>query len=156
LEEMFAFIYQANYETLSLEPVAFHLLEEVGEVSNAIIRLYSYNLSKTPDPARFYLKRRLHLESEIADVVSWIFAVSIKVKLLYQVYDKLPGVGLGPFQTPPTPRAPQISLANILWNQYGDRNNGLLHCPTCGKPQCDCKLRFYKTSKRTKTLLSGQ
>jgi len=156
LEGMFAFLYGANYETFSLESIAFHLLEEVGEVSDALIRLYSYNLSKTPNPAKFYESRRLHLESEIADVMSWIFAVSIKVKLLYQVYEKLPeGVGLGPFQTAPSPRAPQINLANILWNRYGDKNTGLLYCPTCGKPQCNCKLRFYKTAAATKSLIKG-
>lgn len=154
LEEMFASLYVANYENLPLESIAFHLLEEVGEVSDALIRLYSYNISKTPDPAQIYDSRQAHLESEIADVVSWIFAVSIKVKLLFQVYDKLPReVGLGSFETASTPRAPQINLANILWSRYGDRNTGLLYCPTCIEAQCKCKLRFYKTEKATKSLL---
>lgn len=154
LEKMFTSLYEANHATLSLEAIAFHLLEEVGEVSDALIRLYSYDLSKNPDPAQFYNSRRLHLESEIADVVSWIFAVSIKVKLLYGVYDKLPSrVGPGPFQEPPPSRAPQVNLANIVWNQYGDKNNGLLYCPTCGKAQCNCRLRFYRTAGATKSLL---
>ena len=154
LEKMFASLYAANYENLPLESIAFHLLEEVGEVSDALIRLYSYNISKTPDPAQIYNSRQAHLESEIADVVSWIFAVSIKVKLLFQVYDKLPReVGLGPFETASTPRATRINLENILWSRYGDRNTELLYCPSCFQAQCKCKLRFYKTEKATKSLL---
>jgi len=154
LEEMFASLYVANYENLSLESIAFHLLEEVGEVFDALIRLYSYDISKTPDPAQIFESRRAHLESEIADVVSWIFAVSIKVKLLFQVYEKLPRkVGLEPFETASTRRAPQINFANILWNRYGDRNTGFLYCPTCGKGECDCKLKFYKTKKAIESLL---
>ncbi len=155
LEEMFASLYAANYDNLSLEFIAFHLLEEIGEVSDALIRLYSYDINKTPDPVQIFENRRAHLESEIADVISWIFAVSIRVKLLFQVYDKLPRkVGLEPFETASTHRAPQINFANILWNRYGDRNTGFLYCPTCGKGECDCKLRFYKTKKAIADLLA--
>jgi NTP pyrophosphatase (non-canonical NTP hydrolase) len=157
LEEMFASLYVANYENLSLESIAFHLLEEVGEVSDALIRLYSYNINKTPDPAQIYDIRRVHLESEIADVVSWIFAVSIKVKLLFQVYGKLvTKSGLVPFETTPTPLAEQINFANILWSRYGDKNTGLLYCPTCSQAQCKCELRFYNTEEAISSLLKGR
>lgn len=153
LEEMFASLFVANYENLPLESIAFHLLEEVGEVSDALIRMYTYNTNRTPDPGQIFESRRAHLESEIADVVSWIFAVSIKVKLLFKIYDKLPSkVGLEPFETTSTPRAQQINLANILWNRYGDRNTGFLYCPSCGRDECDCKLKFYKTKKAIESL----
>lgn len=154
LEEMFAYLFESNYDNLSLESVAFHLLEEIGEISNALVRLYSYDLDKTPNPVESCLQRRRGLEGEIADTMSWIFAVSIKVKRLYEIYDKLPSrIGHGPFPPSPPLRAPLISFANILWNQYGDKNTGFLYCPVCGEPRCECKLRFYKDESGTETLI---
>lgn len=154
LEKMFAFLFESNYENFSLESFAFHLLEEVGEISDALIRLYSYDLDKVPDPVESCLHRRRCLEGEIADTVSWIFGVSIKVKRLYEIYDKLPSrIGHGPFPTSFPLKAPLVSFVNILWNQYGDKNTGFLYCPTCGKPRCECKLRFYKDESGIETLI---
>lgn len=154
LEEMFAYLFESNYDNLSLQSVAFHLLEEIGEISDALLRLYSYDLDKTPDPVEHCLQRRRSLEGEIADAVSWIFAVSIRVKRLYEIYDKLPDrLGHGPLPLSPPPRASMINFVNILWNQYGDKNTGFLYCPTCGKSRCGCKLRFYKDKSSTETLI---
>ena len=154
LEEMFTYLFESNYDNLSLESVAFHLLEEIGEISDALVRLYSYDLDKTPDPVESCLQRRRSLESEIADAVSWIFAVSLRVKRLYEIYDKLPDrLTHGPFTPSPQPRAPSVSFVNILWIQYGDKNTGFLFCPTCEKPRCECKLSFYKDESSTGDLI---
>ncbi len=41
-QKMFFDIYQANLRHLTLADIAFHLLEELGEVSDAMVRMYTY------------------------------------------------------------------------------------------------------------------
>ena len=156
-EAMFDFIYEANYENLSLESIAFHLLEEVGEVSDALLRLYTYNLKKTPKPEAVYLERLRNLQGEIADVISWIFAVCLKIKRMYEIYDKLPKqVRREPFGRTFPEISRQISLPNVLWHRYGHPDNKSLYCPTCGNRICNCKLQFARSSRKVDTLLAAK
>jgi hypothetical protein len=69
-QEMFGVIFSASLKHFSLEEVAAHLMEELGEVSDAMVRMYSYKAEiRHGEPSR----RQLRLESQLADLFSWLF-----------------------------------------------------------------------------------
>jgi len=88
-EKMFAGIYYSNIYTLTPEEIGFHLLEEVGEVSSALVdatfherfiipsRSVEVNLDEFLVGAK---KKAEHIEKELADVFSWIIALLEKAK----------------------------------------------------------------------------
>lgn len=143
LQNMFEQIYQANIDSSPLDFIAFHLLEEVGEVSNALIRLYTYTGSSTSPPSKIYPQRVANLESELADVISWIFAVCLKVKYQCQAYDELAGTAP---KSPVVPPLPSLSLGvnfwEILWRRYGLLDGKSLWCPICRNTICACPVVF--------------
>src|SRR5579863_2358066 len=73
LVQMFDGIYGSAHESLSLEHLGFHLSEEVGEVANAI-RILSSGIQSNGERAR------LGLERELADVLSWLCMLFLKLK----------------------------------------------------------------------------
>ena len=142
LQNMFEQIYQPNIESSSLESIAFHLLEEIGEVSDTLIRIYTYKNSSLSHSEE-YPQRISNLESELADVVSWIFALCLKVKYRWEAYDELV---TALFQRALAPRAPTISPGMNFWNillrRYGCPDGKSLWCPICRNTICECKVVF--------------
>ncbi|PYS47910.1 MAG: hypothetical protein DMF68_14745, partial [Acidobacteria bacterium] len=65
---MFMKIFQNSYSTFSLEKIAFFLLEEVGEVTEAIKDCYTYDDQIEPWSPRAAEGRNRKLQDEIADV----------------------------------------------------------------------------------------
>ena len=149
LQNMFEKIYQANIDSSPLDFIAFHLLEEVGEVSNALIRLYTYTESSTSQPSELYLQRVGNLESELADVISWIFAVCLKVKYLCQAYDELAGTAPKPPVIPSLPSLSQgVNFWEILWRRYGLLDGKSLWCPVCRNVICKCEVDFATSREK--------
>ena len=79
-QKMFRNIYQANLRHFTLTDIAFHLLEEVGEVSDAMVRMYTYATDEFQSGEPSW--RQIYLENEIADVTSWVFTLVNKLQLV--------------------------------------------------------------------------
>jgi len=81
-QDMFARIFEANLRHLTLTSIAFHLLEEMGEVSDAMVRMYTYTEGDfVPGEPSW---RQIWLEDELADVSSWLFALVKKLDAVRQ------------------------------------------------------------------------
>ncbi|MCH7777915.1 MAG: hypothetical protein IH878_15495 [Gemmatimonadetes bacterium] len=135
---MFGKIYEANLRHLDLNDIAFHLLEEMGEVSDAIVRIYTYSGSK-PLISGEPRWRQTWLEEEIADVSSWLFALIEKLDFIRETadeYDKWR------YKEEIFADRTQILLSQIIWRRYGSDERGGFYCPHCGETECNCKIRF--------------
>lgn len=151
LQNMFEQIYRANIDILTLESLSFHLLEEVGEVSDALIRVYTYK--EKSNYSEDYPQRIANLESELADVVSWIFAICLKVKYLCYAYDELARAA---YPQPVAPAPGVVSLGinfwEILWRRYGHPDGKSLWCPICGERICQCKVAFATSQQKQQAM----
>jgi hypothetical protein len=127
-QQMFASIYGANIKRLSTAEIGFHLMEELGEASDALVRMYSYTVSdfRTGEPNW----RQARLEGQIADTFSWLFSL----------VDKLS-------ETKP------ITLSQVIWRRYGSDRLNSFRCPVCDKPRCSCPLLFIPATRPTADLL---
>ncbi|MCI0620476.1 MAG: MazG-like family protein [Acidobacteria bacterium] len=119
-QEMFASVFATQIARLSLCDIALHLMEELGEVSNAIARMYSY--SERTFMAHEPLWRQFHVEEEFADVLSRLFG-------LVQKLDSDVSEANG-----------RILLSHIVWLRYGSQSHRSLACWKCGKTTCDCQI----------------
>lgn len=146
LEEMFEKIFGNAYQVFSIETIAFHLLEEVGEVSRALKDCYTFDSDREPFTPEVQVIRIRKFEEEIADVFSWIYALMLKIRFVY--YDDAQKY----FQTlvPEESRVRvvldftgAIHLSDIIWSKYGRKKDGLrsesLLCSGCFSAPCRCR-----------------
>jgi len=139
-QKMFQDIYLANLRHLNLVDISFHLLEEVGEVSDSMARMYTYGKEDFKDGEPTW--RRIGLENEIADVTSWMFALINHLELMPEIvreFQKFMFKSIVMRDTPP------ITLSGIIWSRYGDENRRSLYCPhICKKQVCECPILLVK------------
>jgi NTP pyrophosphatase (non-canonical NTP hydrolase) len=133
---MFASIFRANIEGVSSQEIALHLMEELGEVSDAMVRMYSYTKKdfRRGEPNW----RQLRLESQLADVFSWLFALILKINAGNEFSSVVP-----------------ITLAEIIWRRYGSNRLRSFRCPCCDKKVCSCPLIFVPATRSTKEWLAN-
>ena len=140
LEEMFNAIYANAHHVLSLETTAFHLLEEVGEASEAIKDLYTFDDSREPYTPELHATRKERLLEEIADVFSWMFATALKIKSTYGRHAEQYRSSVVPNAA--RERFPGLDFAQIIWSKYGMTKSGAnwdrLKCPGCQSTPCNC------------------
>jgi NTP pyrophosphatase (non-canonical NTP hydrolase) len=135
-QEMFRTIFKANLTHLSLQDIALHLLEEMGEASDAMVRMYTYKKDKLFQEE--VARRQLRLESEIADLFSWLFALVEKINIVNRK-----GIAYEQWRTETKSRSVHpIYLSQIIWRRYGSDKHRSFHCPFCGSVVCSCKLVF--------------
>lgn len=137
-QTMFGSIYEANLRHIDLTDIAFHLLEEMGEVSDAMLRMYTYT-KKQPFMLDELGWRQIWLEEEIADVSSWLFALVIKLDLIRETadeYDK--------WRYEEGAYAPRdsIQLSRIIWKKYGSDDLTAFFCKKCKKNKCVCPIQL--------------
>jgi NTP pyrophosphatase (non-canonical NTP hydrolase) len=130
---MFGTVFGANIHRLSPTEIGFHLLEELGEASDAMARMYSYSKKNFRFGEPNW--RRARLEDQIADALSWLFALvqklnamkfsSREVKLMRKNADM-----------------PRVTLSEIIWRRYGSESRGTFRCPVCNGQVCSCPLIF--------------
>jgi NTP pyrophosphatase (non-canonical NTP hydrolase) len=144
--DMFAEIYSNSIYSMPIESIAFHLMEEIGEVARAIRGLIEYegSLDAQLDPEyRIDLEtKRASFKFELADVFSWLIAVYLKLRLIEM------GVGI---------RLEQEfeGLSEDVWAQYGIPDEDRAFCARCKKNPCQCVLQFrvnrlYKVGPKAK------
>ena len=121
-QKMFARIFEANLRHLTLTSIAFHLLEEMGEVSDAMVRMYTYTEGDfVPGEPSW---RRLWLEDELADVSSWLFALVEKLDTVRQTANEYDRWRFGTAF-----RDKRITLSQIIWKRYGSDDLEDFICP---------------------------
>lgn len=139
---MFYDIYRSNLRHLRLQDIAFHLLEEVGEVSNAMSRMYTYGKDKfKPGEPSWH---RIYLENEIADVASWLFTLVNSLELIPRIASTFQKYVFGSTVM----RDDQITLSGIIWGRYGANVLNKLYCPHCkSSPICECPIILVSTDE---------
>jgi NTP pyrophosphatase (non-canonical NTP hydrolase) len=134
--DMFTTIYENAHYGYPIEYVCFHFLEEVGEVSRAILAL-SQLIGKdlNEEETKHALEEeRKKLEEELADVFSWIASyvsklgfISDTVMSYHQAYSGTKG-------------KEEIKLSKIIWKEYKSARDDLMVCPPpyCESRPCKC------------------
>jgi NTP pyrophosphatase (non-canonical NTP hydrolase) len=153
IEEMFLGIYGSAIHIMTVETIIFHLLEEVGEASEAIKDLFTFDSSREPFTDKLFNIRKERLLEEIADIFSWLFAVSIKIRETY--FSEAEAYKMSIMrQAPPSPTA-TIGINQIIWSKYGMTGFGgnwdQLKCPGCKNAPCACPrdIRFVPAARAT-------
>ena len=127
-QAMFAAIFGPNIKQLSPADIGLHLMEELGEVSDALVRMYSY--TKKDFCAGEPNWRQARLEGQIADVFSWLFALVQKLN-----------------------EAEPVTLSAIVWRRYGSDRLQAFRCPACDRVVCSCRLIFIPATNPMKEWL---
>src|SRR5260370_5993085 len=137
-QQMFSAIFASNLTSLSLTQMALHVMEELGEASDAIIRMYTYKEEtfRSGEPNW----RQLNLEGQLADVFSRTFALAEKLNLLTN-------------QSSDAKRAESVRLSGIIWKRYGSESLTPFFCPFCKHPVCRCPLIFVPATRPIDELL---
>jgi NTP pyrophosphatase (non-canonical NTP hydrolase) len=147
-QKMFNDMYEANLKHIDLEDIAFHLLEEVGEVSDAIVRSYTYAGGELKGRAPYW-RRRL-LESEIADVASWMFTLVNHLELVPEIAREFQKFVFGSQIF----RKEKITLSRIIWKRYAWPRNSW-YCPhVCESPTCQCPITLVNNKDTFETLIA--
>ena len=144
-QEMFATIYMGTLRNLTITEVGLRFMEEIGEVSDALIRMYSYTETdfKLGEPSW----RQLRLEDELADIFSWLFGLIVKLDLLCKTAT--------PFITTIASQVSlnwNLKLSSILWKRYGSSELNSFHCPHCRQAHCSCKILFVPNMRGVEAL----
>ena len=120
-QRMFGAIFGASLQRLRLSEIALHLLEEMGEASDALVRMYTYNEKTFPVEVPI---RQVWLEGELSDVSSWLFAIVEKLS----AQRKCPTEG------------DDLFLSQIIWKRYGSDEFERFKCWKCHEPSCTCSI----------------
>ena len=144
-QKMFGELFCSDIDRLSLADLVLHLMEELGEASDAMIRTYSYRgEGKDKDFVRGEPRQRqLRLEAQLADVFSRLFAIVEKINRVASTdrefqseLFKNSSLALDP-----------IRLSAILWYRYGRDEDRSFWCPFCKKISCECQLVFVPANR---------
>jgi hypothetical protein len=144
---MFGAVFGDKLSLFSLSDISLHLMEELGETSDAMIRMYSYSPNTFVDgePNR----RQVKLEAQFADVFSWLFALVEKLNFLKQ-----PVLGSGTADQEMIPQPTRaIRLSEIIWQRYGSDSRQLFCCWKCKLPDCGCKIILVPNVRPSAELL---
>jgi hypothetical protein len=134
LEQYLQQVFNPAVAVLSADQIAFHLLEEVGEVSDALTNLHLQPSNREVDFIDEHKRRLQALQLELADVFSWIVTMRAKTYYILQsVIDYL--------REENTRNAAKAllgstsSIIELVWDTYGG-SNGLLWCEDCKQRPC--------------------
>ena len=140
MAEMLNVIFANNINVLSVEEIAFHLLEEVGEVSRSLANLFMQEITEG-DPEPFLRERQdkaLEFAEEIADAFSW------SVSLLAKIYHFLECAAAFAAEYKTVEGMPELvrgnlertrNIVDLIWTIYG--KGSMLVCEQCGEYPCN-------------------
>lgn len=141
-DRMFASMYANFYCIETLDSMVVRMLRSIGEATQAIVNLYTYDDSREPYTDRLLQRRRQRFSEQIADIFGWLFGISIKIRYSYgniahEFYKsiKRDGTRFEDFDN--------INLTDIIWAKYGTTIGGgnwnELRCSACQTAPCTCK-----------------
>lgn len=138
--EMLKVIFANNIEVLSVEEIAFHLLEEVGEVSKSLSALFMQDIAEI-DRDKFLEERRdkvWEFAEEIADVFSWSVSLLAKIYRFlecaaefaaeYKTVEGMPELVRGNLER-------TRNIVDLIWTIYGKGSQ--LVCEQCHEFPCN-------------------
>jgi NTP pyrophosphatase (non-canonical NTP hydrolase) len=140
MADMLNAIFSNNIEVLSVEEIAFHLLEEVGEVSKSLANLFMQEI-KDDETESFLWERQekaLDFAEEIADAFSW------SVSLLAKIYRFLECAAEFAAEYKTVEGIPELvrgnmerirNIVDLIWTMYG--KGSMLVCEECGEYPCN-------------------
>lgn len=131
-QNLIATLYEERLRNISIEAVMLHLLEEMGEASDGMIRMYTFGQAN-PEVSEIRA-RQIRLEDELADTLSWTFGLIERLKT--------EGMSSG-----------RLLLSEILWTQYGSDEQHSLVCRHCKRSACTCSVHFISTQRGVSELL---
>ncbi|MCH8989841.1 MAG: hypothetical protein IIA92_13680 [Chloroflexi bacterium] len=139
-QEMFGRIFRSNLRHIDLPKIAFHLLEEMGEVSDAMARTYTYGANVALGEPSW---KQVWLEEELADVASWLFALVEKLDIIRQTADSY---DRWRYRETVAQRGP-ILLSGIIWRRYGSDDLQDFYCPHCKSlTACTCAVNLVPST----------
>lgn len=140
MAEMLNSIFANNIEVLSVEEIAFHLLEEVGEVSKSLSMLYMQDIGNF-EAESFLQDRRYRVvdfAEELADVFSWSVALLAKIYRFlecaaqfaaeYKTVESMPELVRGNLER-------TSNIVDLIWTIYG--KGSMLVCEQCREFPCN-------------------
>jgi NTP pyrophosphatase (non-canonical NTP hydrolase) len=142
MAEMLNVIFANNIEVLSVEEIAFHLLEEVGEVSKSLASLFMQEI-RDDVPDHFLRERHgkaLDFAEEIADAFSW------SVSLLAKIYRFLECAAAFAAEYKTVEGMPELirgnlertrNIVDLIWTIYG--KGSMLVCEKCKEFPCNAE-----------------
>jgi NTP pyrophosphatase (non-canonical NTP hydrolase) len=149
-QALFSKIYAANLRHLTLADIGFHLLEEVGEVSDAMVRMYTYSDDSGDQFAEEVVPwRTVWLEEEIADVFSWLLTLVNSLQLMPTIAREfatyLYSEPIGDLFNK------KITLSKIIWKRYGNDKSNTFWCQKCKQDICVCTIVFVNDNRKLAT-----
>jgi len=148
-------VFAPNLFAISIESTAFHLLEEIGEVCEALSSLYTFDQEEQGNFKRAYAQKKLDLEDEIADVFSWIFALANKLRDIFSLPDRYFKAMFPDAPVQPS-FGPYLTLSQVIWETYGNKAHNVLGCRDCNKLVCECNIYLATTESSVQEVLAKQ
>jgi NTP pyrophosphatase (non-canonical NTP hydrolase) len=150
-QEMFKNIFEVNLRHIDLVDIGFHLLEEVGEVSDAMVRMYTYKDAngERPSPDLFHWRQKM-LEEEIADVASWLFTLVNNLSFIPEIVDAFQKYL---YKSQPYNIEKEVKLSKIIWNRYGNEDMKDFYCPYCKERKCSCPIVLIQNDSDYKQII---
>ena len=152
-QEMFVKVFGANIFLSSIKNIGFHLLEEVGEIAEALCGIYTYKSKEDVDNL-MRLNKVLELENEIADAFSWLFALAIKLEGIFTLPERAYKKFYPARELRMIVRFRRLAdFGNIIWKTYGNEEFGVLGCRDDEKTVCECDIHLIYDENILKDLL---
>jgi len=126
-----ASLYDDRLRKLSKTEVMLHLLEEMGEVSDSLIRMYSYSEKDRDHLDEEIIARQIRLEDELADVLSWLFS------LVNHSSER---------------REEKWFISTVLWDRYGSDTTQSFWCGTCNQAPCACTILLLQSEDQIREI----
>ena len=146
-QDLVASLYAERLKRASLSEVALHLLEEMGDVSDGLIRMYAYRADDVIEDV--IGMRQLRLEDELADVLSWLLGLVDRLGLQDQK-QSTKYTSESPKELPES----RMLLSLILWASYGSNEKRSFWCRYCQRVVCECPIVLLQHKKQVEELIA--
>lgn len=136
ISNMYESIYGQIHYGSSLESIAFHFLEEIGEVASCITSLED-GKGKHQDLVPF----NVQLPEELADVIGWGFAIMSKLSTLAKDANRLVQAfngSQGKSESLSTDWSSKYILPKYLWREFFNNSDQQYQCHHCEASPCEC------------------
>ena len=151
LEERLCQIFSPSVAVLSAEEIAFHLLEEIGEASEALANLYRQPAEgKSHQTVISEHKRRAKsLAEELADIFSWLVTMREKTYGILNCasdYVERSDVEKKSTKFVRSLLKSASSIVELLWVTYAGKEGDYLRCEECRELICNSNHRRHKNN----------
>lgn len=133
--DMFNSIFSGAHYVKHIEDIAFHFLEEVGEVSSCLRDLRDMHEKKELQKVDEYRK---NLEDEIADIFSWTTSILLKLNYILGAGKKFDEIYHHNKNPKDVEQTVNLLLSDITWRAFQTPDGKKLWCPTCRGETCGC------------------